>query len=123
MTTIATDGWQNFMTMPVGLNPHVLKIWFDCCGDPGTWLVRYDGRLGDDQSSVVDVWAELGSDGKNARWTLVPRGDPTTIKNGDGVPVYAGALLDKYARENPARGYNTSYGTWVMPFKVVIERK
>jgi len=122
MTTIATEGWRNFMTMPAVTYPHGLKIAFFCCGYPHNWSVGYDGEVGDDQSSFVDITAERDSGGKNFRWTLMPRRDPANIKDGNGNPVYGGAVLDKYAREKPDPGYHIDYGTWVLPFRVVVER-
>lgn len=123
MTTIGTEGWRNFLTMPAGTQLHGLKVWFFCCGYPHNWTVGYDGIIGDDQSSFVDIKVEKDSNGNNVRWTLLPRHDPVNIKDSDGIAVYGGAQLDKYAREKPAPGYHIDYGTWVLPFKVVIERK
>jgi hypothetical protein len=117
MMTVGLTGRQNFRTMTPGtpvLHPVGLQFWTPV--DQYAWSFYYDSLSTSFSSVRVEITAV--SDGtNNVKWIITPRQVPQVI------PFYGGAFFDKYVRPNKSKpGRYLNYGTWVMPFKIVLER-
>ena len=122
ITTSGLTGKQDFRTMAAGTAQHPIMVQFWTPVDEYAWNLFYDWDLPPGTTwhgfskTGVDINAEYDADKKrNDRWILTPRHDPT------GIQDFAGALFEKYSHKRPQPGYYTDYGTWVMPFKIVLE--
>ena len=124
MMTVGLTGRLDFRTMTAGtpiLQPLGVQFWTPV--DQYAWNLRYDWDVVPDDDwhgfseTRVEVTAEYDAVKKqNVKWTLTPRRDYQRI------PFFGGALFEKYVHHKPDPGYYIDYGTYVMPFRIVLER-
>jgi hypothetical protein len=94
--------------------------------DVYAWSLRYDSLASNFSSTLVDVVPDmdpekLDSRGKSTRWTLTPLDEPRLVQEPASQFGPAGALLKDFVAAKKA---NTcvNYGTFRMPFKIVLEQ-
>ncbi len=118
MMTWVPDDQMSFGEMLPGVtySNYPVGVQFWTAVDQYAWNLQYDAlpkRSGIYPHSV-DVTVGLAAGKKT--WAITPTSTPRNI------PEYAAAVFEKYYHRRPDPGDFYQYGTWVMPFKVVLEQ-
>lgn len=115
VATWVPDSETSFGEMQPGLTyaNYPVKVQFWTAVDQYAWNLQYDALPDRMSNNSVDV--TVSGTATKRTWTITPTQSPMHL-----FP-YAAALFEKYYHYRPDPGGYYHYGTWVMPFKIVLE--